>query len=97
MSILFFILIATSALIFFLSLEHQRWQKKSLPSYFRFIALAILIAGFVYGLRLFSLGTTLFSICVIFMLLLSLLPFLSLLKNQMPMSTNKKIGTQNGH
>ncbi|HWV16354.1 MAG TPA: hypothetical protein VN030_13055 [Cellvibrio sp.] len=80
MSLLFFLLTLAACCLFYLSLPQQRWLPQPGSRYLRWIAVFLLMVALLVGFRYFSIGTSIFALLAIIILLLSLLPFTSLLR-----------------
>ncbi|MFZ6875167.1 hypothetical protein ACO0LF_24135 [Undibacterium sp. Di27W] len=83
MSILFLLLTVLGSTLLYLSHRHQGWLAQALPvKPWRTIASLMIMMALACGWQVYSPTTTIFAWLVISMLVLSLLPFLSLLKKK---------------
>lgn len=81
MTIVFVLLIVAACSVFYLSLPQQKLLYRSLDNKLaQLVATLLLIAALIAGILSFSVGTSIFALLVIAMLILSLLPFLALCK-----------------
>lgn len=81
MAVVFLVILAAACSVFYLSLPQQKWLQFPLDRKWGRVSAALLSAvALAVAISHFSIGTSIFALLVIAMLVLSLLPFVSLLK-----------------